>query len=44
MSTEKHILYLHILQDALDTLSRFRGDIETALDNSTNVKVCFDCE
>ena len=44
MLTQKHILYLHILQDSLDSLSRFRGDIETALDTGINLKICFDTE
>lgn len=39
LQSEKKILYLYRYQDALDTLSRFRNDLETELANSTNQKV-----
>ena len=46
MTSDKKILYLFRLQDALDTLSQFRYDIEAALDNVSHnsVKICFDTE
>ena len=45
MSTDKDILYLHRYNEALDTLMRFRNDLEAALSaGNTAVKVCFDVE
>lgn len=39
IKTEKSILYLYKYQDALDSLSRFRSDVEDALANPDNGKV-----
>ena len=44
MTTEKGILYLYRITEVLDTLSRFRNDIEVALSSGLNVKICFDTE
>ena len=46
MSTDKDIIYLYRLQEALDTLSRFRLDLENAINDTahTRVKVCFGTE
>ena len=46
MSTDKDITYLYRLKEALDTLSRFRLDLENAINDTahTRVKVCFDTE
>ena len=46
MSSYKTILYLFRFQEVVDTLSRFRADLEDALANSieSKVKVAFDTE
>ena len=46
MSTDKKILYLYMLQDALDSLARFRNDIKDALSNGINnsVKISLNTE
>ena len=46
MTTQKTILYVHSLQEVLDTLSRFRTDIEEAINDTASscVKIAFDVE